>query len=163
MVRGWRTMPLDWFSGTFNLALQIESNYDEPTIYYCLRKAGSKDSLAFLNSYFAFGIWTAGPERAFWMLMIVGPQAANMSDRRAAAGLLGGLGQIFPTIKTVIADAGNQSRKLARLIKAGGYELRIVKRRKRAFEVVGLIWIVERTFASVSSHEQGLRAACADL
>ena len=42
---------------------------------------------------------------------------------------------IFPTIKTVIADAGHQSRKLRRLIKAEGYELRIVKRRKRAFEV----------------------------
>ena len=67
-----------------------------------------------------------------------------MSDRRAAARLLGGLGPIFPTIKTVIADAGHQSRKLASLIKAEGYELRIVKRRKRAFEVVGLTWIVER-------------------
>jgi transposase len=54
---------------------------------------------------------------------------------------------IFPRIKTVIADAGHQSRKLTRLIKAEGYELRIVKRRKRAFEVVGLTWIVERTFA----------------
>ena len=70
-----------------------------------------------------------------------------MSDRRAAARLLGGLDPIFPTIKTVIADAGHQSRKLTRLIKAEGYELRIVKRRKRAFEVVGLTWIVERTFA----------------
>src|ERR1700687_6093366 len=56
-------------------------------------------------------------------------EAANMSDRRAAAHLLGGLGPIFPTIQTVIADAGHQSRKLTRLIKAEGYELRIVKRR----------------------------------
>jgi transposase len=46
-----------------------------------------------------------------------------------------------------LADAGHQSRKLTRLIKAEGYELRIVKRRKQAFEVVGLTWIVERTFA----------------
>src|SRR5258708_11702515 len=65
----------------------------------------------------------------------------------AAARLLGGLGPIFPTIKTVIADAGHQSRKLTILIKTERYELRIVKRRKRAFEVVGLTWIVERTFA----------------
>jgi len=77
-----------------------------------------------------------------------------MSDRRAAAGLLGGLGPIFPTIKTVIADAGHQSRKLARLIKAEGYELRIVKRRKRAFEVVGLTWIVERTFAWIGRYRR---------
>ena len=68
-------------------------------------------------------------------------EAANMSDRRAAARLLGGLGPIFPTIKTVFADAGHQSRKLARLIKAEGCQLRIVKRRKRAFEVVGMTWI----------------------
>jgi hypothetical protein len=54
-------------------------------------------------------------------------EAANISDRRAAVLLLGGLGPIFPTIKTIIADAGHQSRKLTRLIKAEGYELRIVK------------------------------------
>ena len=81
-------------------------------------------------------------------------EAANMSDRRAAARLLGGLGPIFPTIKTVIADAGHQSRKLTRLIKAEGYELRIVKRRKRAFEVVGLTWIVERTFAWIGRYRR---------
>ena len=77
-----------------------------------------------------------------------------MSDRRAAARLLGGLGPIFPTIKTVIADAGHQSRKLTRLIKAEGYELRIVKRRKRAFEVVGLTWIIERTFAWIGRYRR---------
>ena len=77
-----------------------------------------------------------------------------MSDRRAAARLLGGLGPIFPTIKTVIADAGHQSRKLTRRIKAEGYELRIVKRRKRAFEVVGLTWIVERTFAWIGRYRR---------
>jgi putative transposase len=81
-------------------------------------------------------------------------EAANTSDRRAAARLLGGLGPIFPTIKTVIADAGHQSRKLTRLIKAEGYELRIVKRRKRAFEVVGLTWIVERTFAWIGRYRR---------
>jgi transposase len=42
--------------------------------------------------------------------------------------------------------------KLTRLIKAEGYELRIVKRRKRAFEVVGLTWIVERTFAWIERY-----------
>ncbi len=81
-------------------------------------------------------------------------EAANISDRPAAAGLLGGLGPIFPTIKTVIADAGHQSRKLARLIKAEGYQLRIVKRRKRTFEVVGLTRIVERTFAWIGRYRR---------
>ena len=95
----------------------------------------------------------------FWSIRSAFPiagrvEAANMSDRRAAACLLGGLGPIFPTIKTVIADAGHQSRKLTRLIKAEGYELRIVKRRKRAFEVVGLTWIVERTFAWIGRYRR---------
>jgi len=93
-------------------------------------------------------------------------KAANMSDRRAAARLLGGLGPIFPTINTVIADAGHQSRKLTRLIKAEGYELRIVKRRKRAFEVVGLTWIVERTFAWIGRYRRmskDYEAPCTDF
>jgi transposase len=41
-----------------------------------------------------------------------------------------------------------------RLIKAEGCELRIVKRRKRAFEVVGLTWIVERTFAWIGRYRR---------
>jgi putative transposase len=81
-------------------------------------------------------------------------EVANMSDRRVAARLLGGLGPIFPTIKTVIEDAGHQGRKLAKLIKAEGYQLRIVKRRKRAFEVVSLTWIVERTFAWIGRYRR---------
>ena len=35
-----------------------------------------------------------------------------------------------------------------------GYELRIVKRRNRAFEVVGLTWIVERTFAWIGRYRR---------
>jgi hypothetical protein len=73
---------------------------------------------------------------------------------------------IFPTIKTVIADAGHQSRKLTRLIKAEGYELRIVKRRKRAFEGCGS-HLDRRTHLrldrTIPSDEQGLRAPCADF
>ena len=54
----------------------------------------------------------------------------------------------FPKIRTVIADAGHESRKLAeQLRRRDGYELRIVKRKQRAFKVVGLTWIVERSFA----------------
>jgi transposase len=39
-------------------------------------------------------------------------------------------------------------------IKAEGYELRIAKRRKRVFEVVGLTWIVERTFAWIGRYRR---------
>ena len=48
----------------------------------------------------------------------------------------------------VIADAGHESRKLARTLKQHqGWQLRIVKRRQRAFKITGLTWIVERSFA----------------
>ena len=49
---------------------------------------------------------------------------------------------------TVIADAGHESRKPARtLAQYQGWQLRIVKRRQRAFKITGLTWIVERSFA----------------
>lgn len=62
--------------------------------------------------------------------------------------LLGGLGPLFPNIRTVIADAGHESRKLTRqLLNQDGWRLQIVKRRQRAFKITGLTWIVERSFA----------------
>jgi len=75
-------------------------------------------------------------------------ESADTSDRRAGALLLGGLTALFPRIRTVIADAGHESRKLARTLKQNqGWQLRIVKRRQRAFKITGLTWIVERSFA----------------
>ena len=48
----------------------------------------------------------------------------------------------------MIADAGHESRKLAReLMRQDGWKLQIVKRRQRAFKITGLTWIVERSFA----------------
>jgi hypothetical protein len=62
---------------------------------------------------------------------------ANMSDRRAGTRLLGGLGPLFPRIHTVIADAGHQSRQLARdLLRQEGWKLQIVRRRQRAFQIL---------------------------
>ena len=73
-------------------------------------------------------------------------EAANVSDRRVGALLLAGLQSGFPHIRTVMADAGYESRKLARDLKRRhGWRLHIIKRRQRAFKVVGLTWIVERT------------------
>ena len=75
-------------------------------------------------------------------------EPADTSDRRADALLLGGLSALFPRIRTVIADAGHESRKLARALKQHqGWQLRIVRRRQRAFKITGLTWIVERSFA----------------
>ena len=62
------------------------------------------------------------------------------------------MGPLFPRIHTVIADAGHQSRKLARdLLRQEGWKLQMVKRRQRAFQFRGLTWIVERSFAWQSS------------
>lgn len=75
-------------------------------------------------------------------------EPANISDRRAAVLLLSGLRPLFPAIRTVMADAGHESKNLARMLKVQeGWELRIIKRRQRAFKITGLTWIVERTFA----------------
>jgi putative transposase len=75
-------------------------------------------------------------------------EPANISDRKPASRLLGVLRLAFPNIRTVIADAGHDSRKLAREPnRHDGYELQILKRKQRAFKVAGLTWIVERSFA----------------
>jgi putative transposase len=60
---------------------------------------------------------------------------------------LAGLAPLWPTIRTVIADAGHESRRLARQLRRDGWSLQIVKRKQRAFKVAGLTWIVERSFA----------------
>ena len=74
-------------------------------------------------------------------------EPANMSDRRAGGRLLAGLAPLWPTIRMVIADAGHESRKLARQLRRDGWSLQIVKRKQRAFKVAGLTWIVERSIA----------------
>ena len=61
--------------------------------------------------------------------------------------MVAGLSPLWPTIRPVIADAGHESRKLAAEIERHeGWRLLIVKRNERAFKIVGLNWIVERTF-----------------
>ena len=74
-------------------------------------------------------------------------EPVNMSDRRAGGRLLAGLAPLWPTIRTVIADAGHDSRKLTRRLRGDGWTLTIDKRKQRAFKVVGLTWIVERSLA----------------
>jgi transposase len=74
-------------------------------------------------------------------------EPANMSDPVAGARLLAGLAPLWPTIRTVIADAGHKSRKLAGQLRRDGWQLRVFKRRQRVFAIAGLTWIVERSFA----------------
>ncbi len=75
-------------------------------------------------------------------------EPANLSDKRGAGRLIAGLGSLWATIRTVIADGGHKSEKLAAEIKRReGLKLVIVKRCECAFKITGLTWIVERTFA----------------
>jgi len=68
-------------------------------------------------------VWAVGAQEA---ILVGYPWTA---DRKAGYRLLGGLGFALPDIRIVIADAGHESRKLAReLRRHDGYELRIVKR-----------------------------------
>jgi transposase len=61
---------------------------------------------------------------------------------------VGGLRFAFPDLRTLIADAGHESKKLARALeRLDGYTLQIIKRRQRAFRITGLTWIVERSIA----------------
>lgn len=73
-------------------------------------------------------------------------EPASVSDRVAGFRLIGGLRFAFPDLRTIVADAGHESRELARRLRQhDGYTLPIVKRRERAFKVTGRTWIVERS------------------
>ena len=85
---------------------------------------------------------TLGFPLAWWV------EPINMSDKKAARYLMDGQSPLWPRIKTVIADAGYLSKRLTEFIKAdAGWTLVIVKRSEPEFTIVGLNWIVERTFA----------------
>ena len=59
-------------------------------------------------------------------------ESANISDQHGAERLLRGMGPMFPDIRTIMADAGHQSHKLARqLLQQDGWKLVIVKRGQR--------------------------------
>jgi putative transposase len=82
-------------------------------------------------------------------------EPAGMFDRRAARALTAGLAPLWPRIREVIADAGYESAALAQhLAENAGWELRIIKRPRPGFEIVGPNWIVERTFAWLGRHRR---------
>jgi len=69
-------------------------------------------------------------------------------ERHILVDLVGGRHFALPDLRTLVADAGHESRELARALKEQeGDTLQIVQRRGRAFEITGLTWIVERSIA----------------
>jgi putative transposase len=94
------------------------------------------------------GPQAAHPRRHARTALRLSVEPANTSDRVAGFRLIGGLRFACPDLRTLVADAGHESRKLARALKRhDGYDLQIVKRRQRAFRITGLTWVVERSIA----------------
>ena len=82
------------------------------------------------------------------LLMAVRVGPAGEADQNAGGALLAGLHLRRPTVRTVFADGGHQGRGLANDVRRREHvELRIVRRRQRAFRIAWPTWIVERTFA----------------
>lgn len=78
-----------------------------------------------------------------------------MSNRRAARFLTDGLPPLWPTIHTMVADAGYESKGLSQNLKdRNGWKLIIAKRKEQAFKIVGLNWMVERSFAWLGRHHR---------
>lgn len=73
-------------------------------------------------------------------------EPACISSRIEGFHLVGGLPFAFPDLRTLVADAGHESRTFAHTLKRhDGYDLRIIKRPQRAFRIAGLTWVVDRS------------------
>jgi hypothetical protein len=81
-------------------------------------------------------------------------EPANTSDRRAGHRLLAGRSALCSEIRIVFADAGHESRKLAReLICEAGWKLQITDV-GNTLKITGLTWIVERSFARLGRNRR---------
>ena len=84
------------------------------------------------------------------LLLAVAVHAADLQDRDGARLVLARLGDRFPRLQVIWADAGYTGPKLGDWVRAVmTWTLDIVQRRPEAegFEVLPKRWIVERTFA----------------
>lgn len=62
---------------------------------------------------------------------------------------------MWPTINTVIADAGYEIKGLSRDLKdQNSWKLKVVRRPEQAFKIAGFNWIVERSFAWLGRHRR---------
>ena len=75
---------------------------------------------------------------------------AKLSGKRGAKRLIAGLGSLWVTIRTVIADGGHKSKRLAAEVKRReGWKLVIVKRCEGAFKITGLTWAIREDLCPV--------------
>jgi transposase len=80
----------------------------------------------------------------------------NIQDRDGARGVLQAARRLFPFVERIVADAGYQGPKMAKVVaNTGCWTLQIVKRSDaHRFVVLPKRWIVERTFAWISRNRR---------
>lgn len=81
------------------------------------------------------------------LLLSVCITPADVGDRRGAKACLGGKQVFLPRLEKIWADANYTGADLAQTCAAAGWELEIVKRPQKRFEVQPKRWIIERTLA----------------
>lgn len=81
------------------------------------------------------------------LLLAVRLTPADVGDRRGVKACLVGKKVFVPRLETIWADANYTGDDLARTCAVAGWELEIVKRPQRRFEVQPKRWMVERTLA----------------
>jgi transposase len=87
------------------------------------------------------------------LLLSVTVHPADIQDRDGAYEVLRQARRLFPFIERIFADGGYRGDKMARVVaNTGTWKLEIVRRSDAAgFEVLPKRWIIERTFAWISS------------
>ena len=71
---------------------------------------------------------------------------ANMSDIEGAKRVMAGIRFRMPRLKKIWGDAGYEGQKLYDELAVDGYEVEVIKRPHRKFQIMRRRWVVERTF-----------------
>ena len=82
---------------------------------------------------------------------------ANIQDRDGAIPLVKMVKDKYPTVKIILADSAYVGKEMTEKVEEiGGAKIKVVPRPKESkkFEVVPIRWVVERTFAWISSNRR---------
>ena len=82
---------------------------------------------------------------------------ANIQDRDGAIPLVETVKNKYPTVEAILADSAYVGKEMTKKVEEiGGPKIKVVPRPKdsKKFEVVPIRWVVERTFAWISSNRR---------
>lgn len=91
------------------------------------------------------------------LLLVAVVHGANIQDRDGALRVFKAMGKLFPSLKTVFADAAYSGEKLRSALQPlGPWKIEIIKRSDTAkgFQVLPKRWVVERTLAWISRNRR---------